>query len=70
MKTQLKIEGMSCQHCVRAVAEVINQAAGVEASEVTVGEATITHPDNLDWTAILANLEEEGFKATVSSTTS
>ncbi|MCA0268697.1 MAG: heavy-metal-associated domain-containing protein [Bacteroidetes bacterium] len=37
----LRIEGMSCGHCVRAVREALEPVDGVAVDDVTVGEATI-----------------------------
>lgn len=44
----LKIEGMSCRHCVMAVKKAIDELEGVVSSEVTVGSAKVTY----DWTKI------------------
>jgi len=38
---QLEIEGMSCQHCVRAVREAVAGVAGVARADVEVGRAQI-----------------------------
>ena len=41
MKTfKLKVEGMSCGHCVRAVTEALKTAPGVEVDQVQIGTAT------------------------------
>jgi copper chaperone CopZ len=37
----LEIEGMSCQHCVRAVREAVAGVAGVARADVEVGRAQI-----------------------------
>ena len=39
----LRIEGMSCQHCVRAVEQALAEAPGVEAESVTVGSAVVAY---------------------------
>ena len=38
----LKIEGMSCQHCVMRVKKAVDSVPGVSQSDVKVGAATIT----------------------------
>lgn len=40
MKTEIKIEGMSCQHCVMAVRKEIMKLP-VEKVEVKIGEAIV-----------------------------
>lgn len=37
----IKIEGMSCQHCVMRVEKAINGLDGVESSTVSVGAAEV-----------------------------
>lgn len=39
--TVLHIEGMSCQHCVRAVDEALRSVAGVTVEQVEIGSATV-----------------------------
>jgi copper chaperone CopZ len=39
----LKIDGMSCAHCVRAVREAIEAIPGVEVQDVEIGAATVRH---------------------------
>jgi copper chaperone len=38
---QLEVQGMSCQHCVRAVREALTAVAGVARVEVEVGRASV-----------------------------
>lgn len=60
----LKIEGMSCQHCVDAVRKALSQVPGVEqVTEVSLdrGEAVVAgHPDVA---ALLDAVKEEGYEA-------
>ena len=37
----LTIEGMTCEHCLRAVRTRLQQTAGVEIEDVRIGSATI-----------------------------
>jgi len=40
-RIQLTIEGMSCEHCVRAVRGRLERTPGVKVDDVQVGSATI-----------------------------
>ncbi|MBI4824857.1 MAG: heavy-metal-associated domain-containing protein [Nitrospirae bacterium] len=39
----LKIEGMSCGHCVMAVKKALDNLAGVTSSEVAIGSAKVAY---------------------------
>jgi copper chaperone len=65
MKTQetLRIEGMSCQHCVRAVEHALKQLPKVAVHTVEIGHATITYdPARIDRQRIKAAIESEGYR--------
>ncbi len=63
----LRIDGMSCGHCVRAVREALEDLPGVEVAEVEVGRATVRYDDAQTGPADLAAaVEEAGY--TVSAT--
>ena len=62
--TTLKIEGMSCEHCAKAVTEIISGIAGV--TEVSVdlkgGTATFNYdPVKTSLDVIKAAITEEGY---------
>lgn len=40
-RVHFTIEGMTCEHCVRAVKNRLSQTPGVEVEQVDVGSATI-----------------------------
>ncbi len=61
MKMELQIDGMSCQHCVRAVEEALTGVAGVEVNAVQVGSASITASAETGIEQIRMAIEEEGF---------
>ena len=46
-KTHLKIEGMTCQHCVSQVTEALEGVAGVASAKVNLkkGEAVVKSED-------------------------
>ena len=43
MITRARVEGMSCQHCVRAVFTSLAGVAGVTRAEVTLGNIEVEH---------------------------
>ncbi len=59
---KLKIEGMSCQHCVQAVKKALGDVAGVDSTEVEIGSATVRY-DNARATEkdLEAAVEKAGF---------
>ena len=59
----LKIEGMTCQHCVMAVKKAVDSISGVSSSDVEIGSAKITYDEsNADKGAITAAIENAGYK--------
>ena len=42
-KLTMKIDGMSCGHCVAAVKEALAEVEGVQASEVRIGQAEVSY---------------------------
>ncbi len=44
-EADLKIEGMSCQHCVMRVKKAVDQVPGVSRADVGVGTAKITYDE-------------------------
>jgi copper chaperone len=46
MKTTLKIEGMSCQHCVMHVKKAIGALPGVSGAEVNIGRAEVDYDES------------------------
>jgi copper chaperone len=65
MTTQLKIEGMSCSHCVSAVKEALEDVPGVAQAEVdlALGSAKVEHVDATDPSTLIKAVEEEGYSA-------
>lgn len=43
---KIKIEGMSCQHCVMRVKRALDGLDGVDQSEVEIGSARVTFDEN------------------------
>ncbi len=42
----LKIDGMSCQHCVMSVKKAIDGLEGVSSSDVSVGAAKVVYDES------------------------
>lgn len=58
----LKIEGMSCGHCVKAVQAALAGTDGVAVEEVAIGSARITYDDAMvSRQAVVEAVEEEGY---------
>lgn len=61
---ELKVDGMTCDHCVRAVTEAISGVDGVTDASVDLdaGAATLTG-EGVDLEAVVAAIVEEGYEA-------
>jgi copper chaperone len=61
-ETTLKIEGMTCHHCVHAVSSRLAKMPGVKVDEVKIGSATIHRDPTLaSMTAIAEAIADEGY---------
>jgi len=65
MITNLKIEGMTCQNCVRHATEALQGVQGVTKVDVSLegGTAVIESRDGVDPAALRAAVEKAGYKA-------
>ena len=62
----LRIEGMSCGHCLNAVNQALHAIPGVEVESVQIGKAQVKYDEaktNSD--AIVEAVDEAGYKAAV-----
>lgn len=66
MKTTLRIEGMTCENCVKHARTALADVSGVSHVEVNLatGLAEVTH-DGASLDAMIAAVEEEGYDAKV-----
>ena len=56
------IEGMSCEHCVRAVEQALRQVPGVDVQAVEIGEARVAYDsDAVARERLVEAVEEEGY---------
>jgi copper chaperone CopZ len=59
------IAGMTCEHCVRSVAEEVSEVAGVEAVDVDLASGRLTvRGTDLDDAAVAAAVAEAGYEVT------
>ncbi|GLV47862.1 heavy metal-binding protein [Thermus sp. LT1-2-5] len=60
---KLKVEGMTCNHCVMAVKKALMKVPGVEKAEVSLekGEALVEGTAEVE--ALVRAVEEEGYRA-------
>lgn len=64
---KLTIEGMTCEHCVRAVRGRLEKTDGVKVGDVNVGSATLDFdPKRINLTDIEDAIADEGYTAFVS----
>jgi len=63
MKTVLKVDGMSCKHCVKRVEEAAKSVAGVKGVSVDLkkGQAEIVHDADIIG-AVKAAIAEQGYE--------
>ncbi len=59
----MKIDGMSCQHCVMSVKKAVDAVEGINSSEVSVGSAKILYDDiKTDRDAFVKAVQDAGYK--------
>jgi copper chaperone CopZ len=60
----MRIEGMSCDHCVRRVTKALEGTPGVTVKNVKVGSATVDHDGTqASVDAIVQSLDRAGYDA-------
>ena len=65
-RLNLKIEGMSCDHCVRAVRGRLERTPGVKVDEVKIGSALLDYdPSKTNIDDIEEAIADEGYTAFV-----
>ena len=63
-RLHLTIEGMTCEHCVRAVRTRLSQTPGVRVEQVEVGSAVITlDPSTTSLEDVEDAIADEGYTA-------
>lgn len=64
-KTQLNVEGMTCEHCERAVKGALERVPGVAHAEVDLSAGSATVEGSADVQMMLRAVEEEGYRASL-----
>jgi len=61
---KVKIQGMTCQHCVMSVSKALNSIPGIKSLRVNLvtGEATFENTQNLSPDKIRQAVEDAGYK--------
>ncbi len=64
MTIALKVEGMSCQHCVRAITQSVRARDPGAEVEVDLAAGTVRAETRLSREAVAEAVVEEGYKVT------
>lgn len=60
---EVKIEGMTCHHCVMAVQRELGKLDGVKVNDVQIGSAKVEYDESkVNENAIAEAIEEAGYK--------
>lgn len=65
-RTTLAVEGMSCDHCVRAVTQALDSLAGVHEAvvDLATGHAVVDYDaDRLEPAVLISAVREAGYDA-------
>jgi len=63
MTTKLRVEGMTCGHCVGAVTRALERVRGVERATVSLEQGEAVVEGAADPAALVAAVEDEGYRA-------
>jgi copper chaperone len=58
----VKIGGMSCEHCVKAVEKALKDLKGIKNIKVGIGQAVFEAPDKTDPAQIKSAIEDAGYE--------
>jgi copper chaperone len=61
MVTTVKINGMTCAHCVRAVFTSLSGVPGIDRADVSIGKAVIEHDGTVSPEAIREAISIAGY---------
>lgn len=61
-KLMVRIDGMSCVHCVRAVTTALSAVEGITALEVGIGGATIEHDGRVELQQVAQAIAVAGYE--------
>ncbi len=63
--TELKVSGMTCDHCQHAVKKALESVEGVNGASVDLNSGLAQVEGAADIAALIAAVEEEGYQASV-----
>ena len=61
MKLNLKIDGMSCEHCIKSVREALEGVNGVKVLDVKIGSAEVEAENDSVLNEIKEKLDDAGY---------
>lgn len=61
--TELKIDGMTCDHCTVAVKNALEGVAGVAGADVDLATGRARVSGNADAALLIAAVQDEGYQA-------
>jgi copper chaperone CopZ len=62
-EVNLKVSGMSCGHCIRAVEEALAEVTGVQVESVKLGKARVSLEDQVPVGALIDAVADAGYDA-------
>jgi copper chaperone len=62
MQLTVRIDGMTCQHCVRAVFTALTAVKGIDRADVSIGTATIEHDGTVTVDAVRDAVAVAGYE--------
>jgi copper chaperone len=68
-KTELNIEGMTCEHCQKAVKGALERVPGVQRAAVDLNGHSASIEGAADVQLMLRAVEEEGYRASLNTQT-
>ena len=65
---EIEIQGMTCQHCVRAVREALTAVDGVTVERVGIGSAIVAYdPARTTPATLVSAVQGQGYAASIAS---
>jgi len=66
--TRARVEGMTCQHCVRAVFTALAALEGISRADVTLGAIEVEHDGRVTLDALAAAVDLAGYRVVSAET--
>ena len=63
MQTTIKVNGMTCGHCVAAVTKALEKVPGVQKADVSLEKKQAIVTGEADKNALINAVKEEGYEA-------